>query len=201
MILSISCFPIVIPGRGKVSFRDSFSDDGVDGPMQSIDIAAPDGAMIVATAAGTVVGRWWSGRGAASGCGYDQVLGNLVLIADATGHAHLYAGLLAPPRLRPGDNVAEGAILGLPGRHGASGRAARAGLRYQVFEVGRGREGELAAGAFTRPFSSVVNPFPQLLKLAKRGGATVRRSGEVVFNGAAIRMPPMPRMTIGRGTP
>lgn len=70
-----------------------------------IDIAAPVGTQVMATAAGTVT----------SVC-EDDLLGTTILIDHGNGLTSLYANLTAVPAVKAGESVSTGTVIGAVGR-------------------------------------------------------------------------------------
>jgi hypothetical protein len=61
-------------------------------------------------------------------------------------------------------------------------------LHYQVWEIGTGRDEELASSTFSRRFGRAANPYSELVRLARMMGARVHASGRVIFDVPAITL-------------
>jgi murein DD-endopeptidase MepM/ murein hydrolase activator NlpD len=151
---------------------------------QAIDIGTQRGTPIISTTNGTVLLHWTKRRrrDSATGCGWDDAGGNIVVIVDDQGYAHYYAHMNREPQVSPGRVVA-GQPLGEVGNSGSIADGGPTHLHYQVWVVGGGRDAELASGVFTRPFGRAVNPYSELRRLAQTLGASVGRDGGVILAG------------------
>lgn len=182
-MLRLHEFPLKVGGT-RVSFHDGFGDMRQHSGLahQATDIAALEGTPIVSATPGRVLRQWQSRRRQqVIGCGWHARAGNIVLILDPNGYVHYYAHMLTV-RVRSGDTIGAGRSLGAVSNTGSIAQGGPMHLHYQVWAIGPGRETETSTLTFERPFGRAVNPYPELVRLARGMGATVMRNGGVRFN-------------------
>lgn len=136
--------PLVLPvaGTSTADLVDTFEDPRSGGRTHhAIDIIAPQGANVVAAAAGTVMKRGTSGRGGKS----------VYVVSPDTSFVYYYAHLSAyGERSAPGTDVKAGDPLGTVGQ---TGNATTAHLHFAIWQV----------DDLSRPWSRrPVNPYPLL---------------------------------------
>jgi len=120
---------------------DSFLSPRGKFTHHAIDIVAAEGSMVRAAEAGRVLDTWRGNPGA----GWSEKGGWYVWIKDSRGNIHYYAHLQKPPRVRSGQSVRKGQIIGYVGRTG-NAKTTCPHLHYAITDS-RGRK---------------VNPFPLL---------------------------------------
>lgn len=119
-----SLWPI-LSGGGKVTSRFGYRRDPFNRRVRhhdGMDISAPVGTKVVATAKGVVKESY-----------YDQYLGNLVCISHGNGLESWYAHL-SKRLVSTGETVERGMIIG---QVGSTGRSTGAHLHYEVHEHGK----------------------------------------------------------------
>jgi len=189
MPLILGRFPL-IPGGARIHFYDSFGVPRTsfneahvltEHAHEAIDVQADRGTPVLSTINGTVVRRWVSkkNRRTLTGCGWSDAGGNIVAILDDRGYVHYFAHLNMTPLVQEGDKVSSGRLIGYVGNTGSIAQGSHTHLHYQVWVVGSGRDAEVTSGLFVRPFGRSVNPYPELVRLARGMGAQVSRNGGV----------------------
>ena len=156
----------------EITFGRSFGADRNDGEdaHNAIDIMGARGLRIVAACAGTVAHSWRTRNGKHPGVGTSAGGGNFVVIIDSRqGYYHYYAHMEAPSTVCSGQRVTAGTLLGYLGDTGRA-RGTPPHLHYQVsIRDGRGA------------LQSFVNPYPDLLWVARRWQPEVSLGGRVVI--------------------
>jgi len=185
MPLQLTSFPLLVPRDGRVSFHDGFADNRHGMAHDAVDLSAPQGTLVLSAADGVVLQSWMSGHGPVVGAGWSPRGGNIVTILDRQGYVHYYAHLMDSPSVRPGQSFRAGGVLGRVGNTGSVAHGGPMHLHYQVWSTGAGRDAERASGVFTRRFGPSVNPYPELVRLARGLGARVQGSGHVALGLAA----------------
>jgi hypothetical protein len=116
---------IIFPVVGKVTYQDDFGDARAQGGHQGNDIMAPRRALAVAAEAGRVefhTGSWRAGcmlyLHGASGTTYLYVHLNNDLTRANDNRGRCEQGIAYAPRLRSGQRVREGQLLGYVGDSG-----------------------------------------------------------------------------------
>ena len=181
MPLQLTSFPLLIPRNDRVTFHDGFTDNRHGQAHDAVDLSAPQGTHVLSAADGVVLQRWTSGHGPVTGAGWSPRGGNIVTILDNNGFVHYYAHMLHSPAVRPGQVFRAGGILGQVSNTGSVAHGGPMHLHYQVWSIGPGRDEERSAGIFTRRFGRAVNPYPELVRLARGLGAGVHSNGHVAF--------------------
>lgn len=186
MSLQLLQFPVV-PSGSRISFHDGFlalrPHSGLD--HEAIDISTERGTPVVSATAGLVVWKWIAKktRQPVTGCGWSDAAGNIVLILDGLGYVHYYAHMNNTPLVSPGDTVSPRTPLGFVGNSGSIAHGSHPHLHYQVWMVGGGRAEESSAGLFHRIFGRSVNPYTELVRLARGMHARVEHNGGVFISG------------------
>lgn len=170
MSLRLQHFPL-LPSGGRLRFSDTFRAPRRHSQLehQAIDIGADRGTPVVSTTAGVVVSTWTTKktRERRTGCGWTEAGGYIVIIVDDQGFAHYYAHLNREPEVSAGDRVTPGQRLGEVGNTGTIADGGPPHLHYQVWRVGPRRDSERVSGIFVRPFGAAINPYQELLRLAR----------------------------------
>lgn len=115
----------VLNGAGKITSRYGYRRDPFNRRVRhhdGMDISAPTGTKVVATAKGKVKDSY-----------YDKYLGNLICIEHGNGLETWYAHL-SKRLVEAGEIVERGAIIG---HVGSTGRSTGAHLHYEVHERGK----------------------------------------------------------------
>jgi len=124
-LLSLSRKPSIWPVKGFISSPFGGRPDPVDGSPswhQGIDISAPYGTPVVATAEGIIVSAGWM-----------TGLGNTVVINHGDGFTTLY-GHLSKMTVKPGQKVKRWDVIGLVG---STGRSTGNHCHYEVHKDGK----------------------------------------------------------------
>lgn len=175
--LRLDAFPVVIPAlthyrdvtRGdrtcsiEPRVYDSFDDMRASGFYHHAqDIMAAEGALVVAARGGVVTSTGFGDKG-----------GNFVYVRDDDRYTHYYAHLLKPARVREGQRVAVGHVLGYVGRTGNAASTCPH-LHY----------------ATKNAASVAVNPYRELRRLYDqglwRGGVLASPARRAVLIGAFV---------------
>ena len=112
-----------MPSLWPVRGGDVRESHGTDSP--GVIIAAREGSLIRASAEGTV-----------AKVGFDEVLGNVVVVDHGNGVSSMY-GYAATVLVKPGRYVNKGQAIGLCGRSSVAGQGA---LYFAVLEDGEHRD-------------------------------------------------------------
>lgn len=124
-LLSLSRKPSIWPVKGFISSPFGGRPDPIDGSPswhQGIDISAPYGSKVSATAEGIVVSAGWM-----------TGLGNTVVINHGDGYTTLY-GHLSKITVKPGQKVKRWDVVGLVG---STGRSTGNHCHYEVHQNGK----------------------------------------------------------------
>lgn len=125
--LRISSMPAITPVRGIFTSRYGYRSDPITGRRAfhpGIDISAPPGKPVIATADGVVT---HSGRNGG--------LGRAVFLAHGFGMVTRY-GHLSETNVKPGQQVRRGDVVGFVGN---TGRSTGYHLHYEVLDTGEAR--------------------------------------------------------------
>lgn len=87
---------------------------------EAADIMAPLGARVVAARPGRVLESWTYNGDRRPGAGYNDVAGHYVRIQADEGGTDQYSHLLHAPKVRPGERVRGGQLLGHVGQSGSA---------------------------------------------------------------------------------
>lgn len=120
----LDTIPMRWPSWGKISSRYGWRKDPFTGQRAwhtGIDIAAPSGRNVVATADGKVVFAGWNGN-----------YGKCVIVRHQFGYESVY-GHLSKILVRPGDVVKKNEVIG---KVGSTGRSTGPHLHYEVRRYG-----------------------------------------------------------------
>jgi len=169
MPVTLSVFPVQVPSKfrgyrvgahGKTCYPDKESGwrprfwDSFLAPRgqfkhHATDIVAAEGTPSRSTTAGSVMREW---RGL-PGAGYSEKGGWYVWIRDPDGNEHYYSHLQKRPKVRPGQPVTAGQVIGYVGRTGNAIHTCPH-LHY----------------AITSPYKRKINPYPLLKPFYDAGG-------------------------------
>jgi len=119
--LALQHIPYGRPLYGWITRTFSDKDDESGGHHQGIDFAVKEGTNVAATAAGVVISAGW-----------DDVLGNLIIIDHENGYLTTYAHnreLLA----KKGERVSRGSVIALSGN---TGHSSAPHLHYEIMKDG-----------------------------------------------------------------
>lgn len=186
MTLRLNYFP-VIPSGSRISFHDQFAAARLRSGLshEAIDIGTSLGTPVASATNGIVIHEWVSKkrRQRLTGCGWTDAGGNIVIILDDHGYLHYYAHLNRAPLVTSGDHVTQGQRIGEVGNTGSIAQGSNPHLHYQVWALGGGRDEERESARFVRPFGRSVNPYSELVRLARGLNARVGRNGGVLISG------------------
>jgi murein DD-endopeptidase MepM/ murein hydrolase activator NlpD len=136
------------PGDLRPILFDSFFSPRGNQVHKAIDITAAPGSLVISPVNGRVLESWTFQGEQRPGAGFSERGGWYVRLRDENGFIHYFAHLARRPRVRSGQRVRAGQILGEVGRTGAAAPTCPH-LHYSI----------------TSPGGSKINPFPELQPL------------------------------------